>query len=51
MGYESLHTMELISLQVDDVILILSPTVVSVGVVLKGSLGGIIMWQSCAVIK
>ena len=45
MGYESLHIMQLLSvqcLQVDDVIPILLPecTVVLVGVVLKGSLGG-----------
>ena len=46
MGYESLHIMELLSvqcLQVDDVIPILSPAVycvVLVGVVLKDWLGG-----------
>ena len=42
MVYESLHIMELLSvqcLQVDDVIPILC-TVVLVGVILKGSLGG-----------
>ena len=42
MGYESLHIMELLSvqcLQVDDVIPILSPAVLC-GVVLKDSLGG-----------
>ena len=47
MGYESLHIMELLGvqcLQLDDVILILSPAVytcvVVVGVVLKDLLGG-----------
>ena len=45
-GYELLHKMELLCLRVDDVIPILSPAVVLVGVVLKDSLGGTTMWQS-----